>query len=147
MRGRGEQDEVALRVFGQALQQLEAQLLAGAAADACVGLVHHDALGSGGDELLAVTFALDVVEAHDDHRVVIKQAQTVGQLTFDASCGGCGERDGLKVEALFQLGLPLLHQVRRAEHGQARDLASIHQLAGDQPGFDRLADTNIVCDQ
>ena len=51
------------------------------------------------------------------------------------------------MELVAQLGLPLLGQVRRAEHGQALDLAAVQQLAGDQAGFDGLADAHIVGDQ
>ena len=51
------------------------------------------------------------------------------------------------MEALLQFALPLLAQVRRAEHGQALDLATVEQLAGDQRAFDGLADTDVVGDQ
>ena len=46
-----------------------------------------------------------------------------------------------------QLALPLLGEVRRAEHGEALDLAAVEQLAGDQRGLDRLADADVVGDQ
>ena len=50
----------------------------------------------------------------------------------------------MQVEACLQLGLPLLNQVRRAQHGQAGDLTSVHQLPRNQPGFDGLADANVI---
>ena len=54
---------------------------------------------------------------------------------------------GLDVELLGQLPLPLLGQVRRAEHGQPPDLAAVQQLAGDERRLDGLADADVVGDQ
>ena len=42
---------------------------------------------------------------------------------------------------------PLLHEVRRAEHGQTLDLAAVEQLAGNEGGFDGLPDAHVVGDQ
>ena len=54
---------------------------------------------------------------------------------------------GVEVELVAQLGLPLLGEVRRAEHGEPLDLAAVEQLAGDQQRLDRLADADVVGDQ
>ena len=42
---------------------------------------------------------------------------------------------------------PLLDEVRRAEHGEAVDLAAVEQLAGDERGLDGLADADVVGDE
>ncbi|MNF71527.1 hypothetical protein D3C84_534780 [compost metagenome] len=143
----GEQYQVALLIFRQALQQFEAQLLASTATGASVGLVDDDAFRSGSQELFAVALALDVIQADDDYGVVVEQAHTMRQLALDAGGGSRSQRHSLKVEAGFQLALPLFDQVRRAEDGQAGDFATIHQFAGDQAGLDGLADTHVVGNQ
>ncbi len=51
------------------------------------------------------------------------------------------------VELLHQLALPLFGQRRRAEHRHTAYLATVEQLAGDETGFDRLADSYVVGDQ
>ncbi|MDT4830407.1 hypothetical protein FQZ97_638700 [compost metagenome] len=147
VRGGGQQDQVSLRVTGKALQQLEAQLLACAAAGAGVGFVNDDAFGGGSEKLFAVAFALDVVQADDHHRMMVEQAHTMRKVAFDARSGCRGQRDGMQVETGIQLTLPLFDQVWRAEDGQAGDFATVHQFAGDQAGFDGLADTHVIGNQ
>ena len=51
------------------------------------------------------------------------------------------------MEAGLQLADPLVDQVRRAEHGEAVDLAAVEQLAGDERGLDGLADADVVGDE
>ncbi len=70
-------------------------------------------------------FALDVVEAHDDDGMVLEERDARREVPFEASDARCGERGGLEVEVPGQLGLPLLHEVRRAKHGEAVDLAAV----------------------
>ncbi|MNL79601.1 hypothetical protein D3C87_2062460 [compost metagenome] len=82
-----------------------------------MGFVNDDALGCGSKELLAVTFALDVIQADDDHRMVVEQAHAMRQIALDAGGGGRGQRNSLKVETSFQFTLPLLDQMRRAQDG------------------------------
>ncbi len=43
--------------------------------------------------------------------------------------------------------LPLLRQVRRAQHGKPPDLATVEQFAGDDRCLDGLADADVVGDQ
>ena len=143
----GEQQQVAVVVSSQALQQLEAQLLAGTAGRAGVGLVDDDAPGRDGQEVFAVALALDVVQAHHHHGVVVEQAHAMRKLAFQPAGAGGGERHGGHVEALLQLALPLLDQVRGAEHGHALDFAAVHQFAHDERGFDGLADADVVANQ
>ena len=63
---------VPMNTVPQALQQLEAQLLAGATAGARVGFVNDDAFRGSGKKLFAVAFALDVIKAHHHDWVVIE---------------------------------------------------------------------------
>ena len=86
MRSGSEQKQVAVLISGKALQQFEAQLLTGAAAGAGVRFIDNDAFWSRRQELLAVAFALDVVQTHNDHRVVIEQAHTMRELSFHPGC-------------------------------------------------------------
>src|SRR5439155_22138049 len=53
----------------------------------------------------------------------------------------------IDVEFIAQLTLPLLAEVQRTEHAEALDLAAIEQLAGDQPVFRRLAQSDVVGNQ
>ena len=69
------------------------------------------------------------------------------QVALEAGDGAGQDQLGVDVELVAQLGLPLLGEVRRAEHGQASRLAAVEQLAGDQAGFDGLADADVVGDQ
>ena len=147
VRGGGEQQQVALGVFGQALQQLKAQLLARATAGAGVGFVHDDAFGGDAQEVLAVAFAFDVVEADHHDGVLVEQAHAVRQVALDAAGAGRCKGHGLQVEAVLQFALPLLDQVWRAQHGQAGDFAPVDEFAGNQPGLDGFADTHVVRNQ
>jgi hypothetical protein len=53
----------------------------------------------------------------------------------------------MQMELRPQLELPLLGEVRRAEHGKALSVAAVQHLSGDQRSLDRLADADIVGDQ
>jgi hypothetical protein len=56
-----------------------------------------------------------------------------GQAALEAG-GGAGEHElGVEVELLGELALPLLGQVRRAEHGEALGFAAVEQLAAMSP--------------
>jgi hypothetical protein len=46
-----------------------------------------------------------------------------------------------------QLGLPLIHQVWRTNHGKAGRLTPVAKFTRDERGFNGLADTNIVGDE
>jgi len=94
-----------------------------------------------------VAVALDVVETDDDDRVMLEKREARRQLALQSGDTGGGERDRQEMEMPVELGLPLLDQMRRTEHGEAGDLAAIMQLAHDQARFDRLADTDVVGDQ
>jgi hypothetical protein len=58
-----------------------------------------------------------------------------------------GDGHGADVEARLELAHPLLHEVRRAQHGERLDVAAVEQLAGDERGLDGLADADVVGDE
>ena len=72
VRGGGEHDEVAIALLREALEEGKAELAAAASHGAGVRLVHHDALGRARDKVVAVAFALDVVEAYNHGGKVIE---------------------------------------------------------------------------
>ena len=51
------------------------------------------------------------------------------------------------MELFGQFRLPLFSQVRRAEHCQTLHLATIEELPGNQPGFNRFADAHVIRDE
>ncbi|EPL15422.1 hypothetical protein CF161_03693 [Pseudomonas sp. CF161] len=147
MRGGSEQQKMATFVFHQALQQLKTQLLASTTPNAGMCLIDDYTFRSNGKEVFAVSFAFDVVEANYHHRVVVKQANSVWQVALNAASATRGKRHGLQIEAGFQLTLPLFDEVRRTKYSKTADLPTIHQLAGNQAGFDCFADTYVIGNQ
>jgi hypothetical protein len=62
--------------------------------------------------------------------------------------GGVGaDHHCVDVEAIGELALPLLAQVRRAQHGHALDFAAVEHFARNQRAFDGLADADVVGNQ
>ena len=138
---------MAVVVCGQLLQQLEPELFALACRGAGMGLVHHDAIRRDGEEMLPVAFALDIIQADDDERVLVEKPDAGRQRAFDAVGAGGRERHGPQMEPVFQLRLPLVHQVRRAQDRAASDFAAIQQLADDESGLDGFADAHVIRDE
>ena len=147
----GHQHEVAVLVLGECVDELVA-LVAGAAVafagvGAGVGLVDDDEVGAGPDEVVAAAVALDEVDRHHRVRVHVEQRLAVEEAAFQAGGRRRQHELGVDVELLGQLLLPLLGQVRRAQHAHALRVALLQQLLGDQGRFDRLADADVVGDQ
>ena len=69
------------------------------------------------------------------------------QVALQALDGARQHQLGFDVELLRELALPLLGQVRRAQDGDAADLAAVEQLAGDEARLDGLADADVVGDE
>ena len=131
-------------------QQLEALLAPApdaAGQRAAVGLVHDDELGALEDEVLGAARRLDEVGGDDGEAVAVEDRDAQRQVALQALDRAAQHQLGLDVELLGQLALPLLGQVRRAEHGHPSDLAAVEQFAGDDGRFDGLADADIVGDQ
>jgi len=116
---------VARTVRGQPLQQLEAQLAALPGRHTGMRLIDNDALRRDGEKVLSVPLALAVVEADHHDRVLVEQARAVRQLPFELVHCGRSQRHSAEMEVLSEFLLPLIDEVRRAEHGDAADLAPI----------------------
>jgi len=145
--GGGEQHHVPLGRIGQVPQEVVALVLALPIADAGVRLVDDHEVGTMVEEVRAALLALDVIEADDGVWVHLEKAQSRRDAAFEAPGARRGDRDGLEVEAGFQLGDPLLDEVGRAQHDAAFDLAAVEHLAEDEGGFDGLADSDVVGDE
>ncbi len=126
-------------------------LMAGAAhrgvESAGVGLVHDHALRAGTQEVVAPAVRLDVVGGDDDEVVDVEERLADAAALLEPADGRGQHQLGLDVELVRQLRLPLLSEVRWAQHGQAPYLAAIKELAGHEPGFDRLADADVGGDE
>ena len=112
-----------------------------------MGLVHNHELGTAEREVLGALRLLDEIGRHDGKRVALKDRLADVQVAFQTLDGARQDQLRLDVELVRQLPLPLLGQGRGTEHRQAADLAAVEQLAGDEAGFDRLADAYVVGDQ
>ena len=90
---------------------------------------------------------LDEVGGDDGEAMAVEDRHAHRQVALQALDGAAQDQLGLDVEFLGQLLLPLLGKMRRAEHGQAPDLAAVEQFAGDDRRLDGLADADVVGDQ
>ena len=144
----GEQHQVALGISGQAPKQLIALLTpATLARSAGVGLIDDHELAAAAQEALAVAVALDPIQAHHRERNHVKD-RLAGRQSPLQLLGGAGPHHlGRQVELADHVALPLLTQVRRADHRDLADLAPIQQFAGDQQRLHRLAEAHLVGDQ
>ena len=114
---------------------------------AAVRLVHDHELRTLEGEVLGAAGRLD--EVGGDHRagMPLEDRDPEGQIAFEALDGARQHELRFEVELLRQLPLPLLRQVRRAEHRDPADLAAIEQLARDEARLDGLADAHVVGDE
>ena len=104
-----------------------------------VGLVDDDELGAGPQEVVAVPVGLDEVESRRRCAGSARRATRPARQAALEPRGGAGQHElGVDVELVAHLRLPLLGEVRRAEDGEALDLAAVEQLAGDEAGLDVL---------
>ena len=153
VRGRGDQHEMAFRIGGEAAQEVVALLAAtaGAAAPAgeraAVGLVHDYELRALEGEVLGAAGRLDEVGGNHRAGMPLEDRDPEGQIAFEALDGARQHEFRFEVELLRQLPLPLLRQVRRAEHRDPANLAAVEQLARDEARLDGLADAHVVGDE
>ena len=112
-----------------------------------VGFVDDHEVGTRPDEVVAATVALDEVDRHHRVRVHVEQRLAMEEATLEAGSRRRQHEFGVDVELLGQLLLPLLGQVRWAQHAHALRVALLQQLLGDQGRLDRLADADVVGDQ
>src|SRR5699024_5157911 len=99
------------------------------------------------DEVVTVPGRLDEVGGDDDVLVFVEQGLAHVQATLQAGDGGGQQQFGVDVELGAELGLPLVGQGRRTQHGQAGGVPLGQEFGGDQARFDGLADTDVVTDE
>ena len=151
MRRRGHQDHVPVSVGGQRLHEGVALV----APDGCslvgsgtgVGLVDDDQLGAGADEVVSAAVGLDEVDRHDHVGVALEYRLVDGEAPFETRRGGRQHQLRVDVELVAQLHLPLLGQMRRAQHAQPLGVALGDQLRRDQRGLDGLAHPDVIRDE
>ena len=131
----GDQDQVPVGLGGQAREKLMT-LVASTASDASegagVGLVDDHQLGAGPQELLPPAVGLDEVDRDDDEGIDVEQRLAERAVAFQAVDRAGEDQLGVDVELVAQFRLPLLGQVRRAEHAQPGRFAAVEQFPGDQ---------------
>ena len=147
VRSGGEHDEVSRRAGGQAPKQLVPLMPALAGRGARVGLVDDHEVGARLEEVVPPLPGLHVVETDDRVRVYREDAHTRWDAPLQPPRGPRGDGCGADVEADFQLGCPLVHEMGRAEDDGAFDVPAVDQLAGEEQGFDRLSDSDVVRDE
>ena len=149
-RGR-EQNETARRRGREVFQEFVALVLVAVEAGGgrrAVRLVHDHEVGAMLDEIVALQFALQEVNADNLERVVAKDAaRTGGDAPFKLADRAGTDDDGVEVEFLVEFLLPLLAQIGRAQDAEAFDFSAIQQLAHDEQPLDGFADANIVGDE
>jgi hypothetical protein len=111
-------------------------------------LINDDEIRRVGEEGVAVTARLQVVDAANEMAVVLKDANiTARQVALQPPHARRLNDHCFEAEFLAQLLFPLIAKVRRAKHGNSSDLAPIQKLPSDQASFDCLADTHVVGNQ
>ena len=144
----GEQHQVALGISSKATQQLIALLAPTPfAGSAGVSFIDDHKLAAAAQEALAIAVALDPIEAHHRERDHIKDRLARRQPPLQLLSGAGPHHLGRQVELADHVALPLLTQVRRADHRDLADLAAIEQFPGDQESLHRLAEANLIGDQ
>ena len=147
VRSGGEHDEVSCCAGRQTPKQLVPLMPALAGRGARVGLVDDHEVGARLEEVVSPLPGLHVVETDDGVRVHREDAYTRRNTPLETPRGPGGDGCRADVEADFQLGNPLVHEMGRAKDDGAVDVAAIDQLAGDEQGLDRLSDSNVVGDE
>jgi len=145
-----DQEEMAGGVPADALDELMALVLTAVALagkGAGVGLIDDDELGAGAQKIVAAAVGFDEIGRDHDKGIVLKKGFTRPALPLQPARRMGQHQFGGDMKFLIQLALPLFGQLRRAEHGDAFDLAAVEQLAGDEAGLNGLADADIVGDE
>lgn len=80
--------------------------------------------------------------------VFVNAEVTAGQVTLQPSPWARAYNLGVDVELRFNLGLPLIAQMRRADNGrEAKRIATVKKFPCDQCGLDGLANAHVVRDK
>ena len=95
-------------------------------------------------ELVLIPVGFQEVDAGDLERVILINAGPSGRGTFELTDRAGSNHDGVQIELLGQFLLPLLTQIRRAQHADSLDFAAVEQFPCDQQGFDGLAHPYVI---
>ena len=79
--------------------------------------------------------------------VFVNAEVTAGQVTLQPSPCARAYNLGVDVELRFNLGLPLIAQMRRADNAEAKRIATDKKFPCDQCGLDGLANAHVVRDK
>jgi len=141
MGGGGDQEQV--RDAPRQLPHQAETLVAAPVVGGKVGLVHHHQVPVLGKDQGALVLALSVVDAGDDPLEDLPGALTPGEA---AQGGAVGDLEGQVEEPAKRL-LPIGLEVGRGEDEHAAGGAAKQELLNDEPGLDRLAETDVVGDE
>jgi hypothetical protein len=148
VRSSGQEHHVAFGVFGQTTQNSKPLVLRlRTCAHRGMRLLDDDELWAGSQELGATTIRLDVVERDHSEGIDIEYRLPLRQPAFEPTSSASPNNLALEPELRGEFLLPLIAEMRWAEDGNATDLASVKQFAGDEASFNRFADAHIVRDE
>ena len=112
-----------------------------------MSFVHDHQFGACANEVVSSPVGLDEIQRDDHEGEVIEEGFSPPKIALQSSSGAREYKFGFDVKLLVQLSLPLLSQVRRAEHGQSLDLTSVNEFAGHQPSLNRLTNAHVVSNE
>src|SRR5512137_2539878 len=146
----GDEHEMPLRLFGELRQEFMA-LMRGTPAlgrrRARVGFVHDDEVRAGPQKVMTSSVRLDEVHRDYDERMRVEDGLVRAQILFKTARCARKHQFNRDVEFGREFLLPLLGKVRRTQHAQPGDLASVEHFARNQTSLDGFADAHIIRDE
>ena len=134
MRGRGDHNQVPVGLGRQAGEKLVA-LVPSATSNApeCtgVGFIDDHQFGASPQEFLLSAVGLDEVNGNNDIGVDLENRATKRAVAFQAVDGAGEYQFGVDMELVAEFRLPLLGQVRRAEHAKPACFSTVQHFLGD----------------
>ena len=147
VRCRREHDKVLLILVGDATQEVVTLLLTGtctARTSASMGFVHNDEFGALADKHVASRVALDVINAQNLKRKMLKHAGVAVNLTVETRLRVGANDHGFDTNLGANFLLPLVAQMRQAKHGEAFDDAAFEKFTDNQQCLNRFANANVI---
>ncbi len=99
------------------------------------------------EEHSSAAVLLDEVDGDDLERYVAKNVLVGTELLLQTADRGGTDNLGIETELVLYLFLPLLAEVRQADHGETLYLVAVEQFLGNEERLKRLADTHVVGDE
>src|SRR5215467_2202750 len=113
-----------------------------------VSFIHDHEIGAVRSEKTPTGIPLDEINAHDEVRIVLEDVQIAAWKVALQPRPRTRTNDlSVYVELRLKLGLPLVAQMRRADHAQATSIASVEHFSCNESGFYRLTDADVVRDE